>query len=92
MEPTAEAREPQRRTIPVLALTGLIRLYRLILSPWVGMHCRFHPSCSHYAEQALAVHGFWRGSWLTIRRLGRCHPWHEGGADPVPAARSNRIP
>ncbi|MCB1865081.1 MAG: membrane protein insertion efficiency factor YidD [Chromatiales bacterium] len=67
---------------PLLIL--LIKLYRLLLSPFVGQHCRFHPTCSHYAEEAVHTHGALRGTWLAIRRLGRCHPWAEGGLDPVP--------
>lgn len=62
----------------------LIWLYRYLLSPWVGNQCRFHPSCSHYAEEAIATHGFLRGSYLTVKRLLKCHPWHEGGIDLVP--------
>jgi len=62
----------------------LIWLYRYLLSPWVGNQCRFYPSCSHYAEDAIATHGFVRGSYLTVKRLLKCHPWHEGGIDPVP--------
>ena len=63
---------------------ALIRTYRLLLSPWLGRQCRFHPSCSHYAEEAIATHGFIKGCWYTLLRLGKCHPWHEGGLDPVP--------
>ncbi|WP_349258602.1 membrane protein insertion efficiency factor YidD [Steroidobacter sp.] len=66
------------------ALTGAIRAYRYLLSPMLGPTCRFYPSCSCYAEQALQQHGALRGSYLTVRRLLRCHPWHEGGYDPVP--------
>ncbi len=62
----------------------LIRAYRYGLSPLMGNHCRFYPSCSSYAETAIAEHGFIKGSWLTMRRLSRCHPWHPGGCDPVP--------
>ncbi|RMD69658.1 MAG: membrane protein insertion efficiency factor YidD [Gammaproteobacteria bacterium] len=65
-------------------LVILIRGYRLFLSPWLGNRCRFYPSCSHYAETALLRHGLWRGGWLALRRLSRCHPWHPGGLDPVP--------
>ena len=65
-------------------LIALIRAYRFLLSPWIGQHCRFHPSCSTYALEALETHGALRGSWLTIARLGRCHPFHPGGEDPVP--------
>jgi putative membrane protein insertion efficiency factor len=68
----------------VSALTGAIRAYRYLLSPLLGPSCRFYPTCSHYAEQALQQHGALRGSYLTARRLLRCHPWHEGGYDPVP--------
>lgn len=65
-------------------LLGIIRLYQYLLSPWVGSQCRFHPTCSEYARQALEDHGAGRGSWLAARRLVRCHPWHPGGFDPVP--------
>jgi uncharacterized protein len=60
-----------------------IRAWRL-LSVHLPPRCRFHPSCSQYALEALTLHGAGRGSWLAIRRVGRCHPWHEGGLDPVP--------
>ena len=60
-----------------------IRAWRL-LSVHLPPRCRFHPSCSQYALEALTVHGAARGSWLAIRRVGRCHPWHDGGLDPVP--------
>lgn len=65
-------------------LLFLIRAYRLLLSPWLGNQCRFHPTCSAYGLEAVARHGAWRGGWLTLRRIGRCHPWHPGGFDPVP--------
>ena len=64
----------------------MIRLYQLLVSPWLGPRCRFYPSCSHYALQALEEHGLWHGSWLALRRLARCHPFHPGGYDPVPHA------
>lgn len=66
----------------VLALP--IRAYRLVASPWVGRHCRFGPTCSAYALEALAVHGAARGLWLTLRRIGRCRPGGGSGWDPVP--------
>ncbi len=65
---------------------AFIRLYRLLLSPFLGNHCRFYPSCSSYAETAIRSHGVLRGGWMALRRLARCHPWHEGGFDPVPEA------
>ncbi|MCY3675512.1 MAG: membrane protein insertion efficiency factor YidD [Paracoccaceae bacterium] len=61
-----------------------IRLYRLIGSPFVGMHCRFQPTCSAYALEALEKHGAIKGTWLTIKRLGKCHPWGQSGIDNVP--------
>ncbi len=61
-----------------------VRLYRLVLAPVLPPSCRFYPSCSTYALQALERHGAIRGSWLTVRRLARCHPYCEGGVDPVP--------
>ncbi|WP_226703325.1 membrane protein insertion efficiency factor YidD [Microbulbifer elongatus] len=64
----------------------LIHLYRLIASPWVGNQCRFYPTCSRYAEDALKNHGFCKGGYLTLRRLIKCHPWHPGGLDHVPPA------
>jgi putative membrane protein insertion efficiency factor len=65
-------------------LLGLVYLYRLLLSPLLGMNCRYEPSCSEYARQALLEHGLWRGTWLSCRRISRCHPWGGSGYDPVP--------
>ena len=62
----------------------VIRAYRYLLSPWWGNQCRFDPTCSAYAMQAIKEHGALRGSWLALRRLTKCHPWHHGGFDPVP--------
>ena len=62
----------------------LLHGYRYLLSPWVGNQCRFYPTCSHYAEQAIIEHGFLKGCYLTTRRLLKCHPWHSGGIDLVP--------
>ncbi len=66
------------------ALILFIRLYQLTLSPLLGNVCRFHPSCSNYGLKCLEYHGAIRGSWLTLRRLSRCHPFHPGGYDPPP--------
>lgn len=65
-------------------LIGLVRLYRVVLSPWLGSNCRFQPTCSSYAIEALQVHGALKGSWLAAKRIGRCHPWGGSGYDPVP--------
>lgn len=72
------------RDLPRQGLMTLVRAYRLLLSPWVGSGCRFEPTCSAYSLQALERHGAVLGSWLTLGRLGRCHPWCAGGCDPVP--------
>lgn len=69
------------------ALQSALRAYRYFVSPLLGPSCRFHPSCSAYAEEALERHGALRGAWLIAKRLGRCGPWHPGGYDPVPPAR-----
>jgi len=68
-------------------LQGLVRSYRYFLSPLLAPACRFHPSCSAYAEEALQRHGALRGTWLSARRICRCGPWHPGGVDPVPDER-----
>ena len=65
-------------------LTALIRAYRYAISPLSAPSCRFHPSCSTYALEAVDRHGAFRGAWLALKRLLRCHPWHRGGYDPVP--------
>jgi len=62
----------------------LIGAYRYLLSPFLGNNCRFHPTCSCYAQEAILRHGAMRGGWLALRRIARCHPWHAGGIDPVP--------
>lgn len=65
-------------------LIGLIKMYQFFLSPWIGQHCRFTPSCSNYAITAITRYGAIKGTWLTIKRLLRCHPFCKGGEDPVP--------
>ena len=71
-------------------LKSLIRLYRYFVSPMLGPNCRFYPSCSCYAEEAIEHHGIARGSYLAARRILRCHPWHPGGYDPVPPPHSTK--
>ncbi len=65
-------------------LIGLLKAYRFAISPLYGQVCRYHPTCSAYALEAVTVHGSIKGSWLAVRRIGRCHPWAAGGYDPVP--------
>lgn len=72
---------------PRRALVTLLRGYRLLLSPWLGNQCRFYPTCSVYGIEALQRHGALAGTYLTAARVLRCHPWCEGGCDPVPAER-----
>jgi len=82
--PSAGLKESWPARLPVILLTGLIQAYRLLISPLLGPACRFSPTCSEYMIQALKIHGFFRGLWLGIRRIGRCHPFNPGGFDPVP--------
>lgn len=89
LHPAADA---ARRGPVVLLLSALIHAYRLLLSPVLGPNCRFAPSCSAYALEALAAHGAWRGSWLALRRILRCHPWGGSGYDPVPPAHRHQPP
>ena len=63
---------------------GIIKLYQMLISPLLGPNCRFHPTCSHYAIEAIAKHGVLKGGYLSVRRLIKCHPLHKGGLDPVP--------
>ncbi len=65
-------------------LLFFIRSYQVLLSPFFGRQCRFYPTCSAYAREAIEVHGSLQGSWLTVRRIVRCGPWHPGGTDLVP--------
>lgn len=68
-----------------------LKAYRAVVSPLYGEVCRYYPSCSAYALEAVTRHGAVRGSWLAMRRVGRCHPWAEGGVDPVPPARGEPV-
>ena len=73
--------------MPAVVLVLFVRLYQVTLGPVMGGHCRFHPTCSHYAIESLQTHGAMRGAWLTLRRLLRCHPLGSSGFDPVPPKR-----
>jgi putative membrane protein insertion efficiency factor len=77
-------------SLPARVLLRLIAAYRYLLSPWVGSSCRYWPTCSEYAREAVEQHGAARGSYLAARRLARCHPYGRGGVDPVPAVFSWR--
>jgi uncharacterized protein len=79
------------RTLKFL-LIGMVRGYRIFISPLFLPCCRFHPTCSTYAITALETHGPLQGSWLTVKRISRCHPWQPGGYDPVPPKRESSKP
>ena len=85
MSATEVALRAPQPSVPARMLMLPIRAWRL-LSVHLPPRCRFHPSCSQYALEALTVHGAARGTWLAVKRVGRCHPWHDGGLDPVPPA------
>jgi putative membrane protein insertion efficiency factor len=72
------------KSLLVAPLVVMLRCYRYAISPMLGSNCRFHPSCSEYAIDALKRYGVGKGLWLALRRIGRCNPWHPGGFDPVP--------
>ena len=74
------------RKIPI----GIIKIYQTVLSPMLGPTCRFHPSCSYYAIGAITEHGFIKGSWLSIKRILKCHPLNDGGYDPVPEKKQDK--
>jgi putative membrane protein insertion efficiency factor len=77
-----------RPTPAARVLMLFVTAYRRFLSPLIGQQCRFYPTCSAYSLEALQVHGAVRGTWLTVRRIGRCHPFNPGGHDPVPPRRA----
>ncbi|MFN8094930.1 MAG: membrane protein insertion efficiency factor YidD [Vicinamibacteria bacterium] len=86
----ASSGSPARPSWPARALLLLVEAYRALLAPLLGGHCRYWPSCSVYAEEAVRLHGAARGSLLAARRLLRCHPFHPGGPDPVPSPAAKR--
>ena len=82
---TAASREVSgRRSAGAWILLALVQAYQVVLGPFLGGACKFYPSCSKYAQEAIEKHGARRGAWLALRRLGRCHPFTHGGYDPVP--------
>jgi putative membrane protein insertion efficiency factor len=83
---TESRRESGELSVAGWLLVGLLTGYRRFISPLLGPRCRFYPSCSAYALEAVQLHGAARGSWLALRRLSRCHPFHAGGLDPVPGS------
>ncbi len=76
--------EPTTRRWSALPLVALVKAYQKMVSPVLGRNCRYSPTCSSYAVEALQIHGVWKGGWLAVRRIGRCQPLFEGGYDPVP--------
>ncbi|MCY4077670.1 MAG: membrane protein insertion efficiency factor YidD [Acidobacteria bacterium] len=90
--PRADARRRWARAAPARTALALIRVYQLFFSPLFAGSCRFVPSCSAYAAEAVERHGAARGLWLAVRRIARCHPLCRGGLDPVPEARAARRP
>jgi putative membrane protein insertion efficiency factor len=75
--------------VPKRLVILTIRLYQMLISPWLGSRCRFHPTCSNYCIEALRQHGMVHGLWLGLKRIFRCHPFHPGGCDPVPGRKKN---
>lgn len=80
-----------RTTLPSRCVAGAIRVYQVALSPYFGMACRFHPTCSEYALSAVREYGAVRGGWMAMKRIAKCHPWHAGGIDPVPQRQDNGL-
>ncbi|MEM7251698.1 MAG: membrane protein insertion efficiency factor YidD [Pseudomonadota bacterium] len=74
------------------SMIALIRLYQYAISPLLGPRCRFYPSCSDYAAEAIERFGLWKGLWLAVRRVARCHPWHPGGVDLCPDHHKSDVP
>jgi hypothetical protein len=85
-------RPTRTRRLATAPLVVLIKVYKYVISPVIGPRCRFLPTCSDYALEALARHGAVRGGWLALRRIARCHPWGDSGYDPVPPARDDHRP
>ncbi len=85
-----QRRAPQDQRLGVRLALMLIRGYQLVLSPWIGRQCRFYPTCSHYAAEAIHTHGLLAGGWLMLKRIGKCHPFHPGGVDLVPGKAPTR--
>lgn len=81
--------EPPEPGVAARAVTGLIRVYQRFVSPALGGRCRYAPTCSSYAAEAVQAHGAVRGSWLGLKRIARCHPFRAGGLDPVPPPSEN---
>jgi len=75
------------KRLPARAAVAMIGVYRRFISPMIPRHCRYEPTCSAYAVQAVTSHGVMRGGWLAARRIARCHPWAPGGVDPVPGGK-----
>ena len=88
--PRQAGRAQRGRSVGAAILIAPIRFYRFFLSPWIGRQCRFTQTCSASAIEAIERHGPWRGFWLMLRRIGRCHPWSPGGWDPVPADKGTK--
>ncbi len=80
-----------KKNLPAKGIILLIRFYQKAVSPWLGQHCRFHPSCSNYCIDALKQHGMVFGLWLGLKRICKCHPFHPGGYDPAPERKNKSI-
>ena len=76
--------EVAKPSLLAAVLIGLLMIYRRLISPLLGQNCRFHPTCSRYAVDAIRAYGALGGGWMAVRRVSRCHPYHQGGLDPVP--------